>query len=476
MRWSQVLLTSLFMAAVSTLFYVTSYDIYDGDCFNYSVIARDILAGRRLYIDAWDNKPPLAYVFYMAAELVRPGSFAVLQTLLGVWLALGALTFVHLTRPANGAAFWLTAVFLAVFPVSTGYFVWASTENIVNPFALIQLAIALRVRERGTFTAYEALAVGALMTTCFHIKQNTVLFGLVPLHDLLRSASRADRCRALGFCAAGAVIAFVPLAGFIALTTDPHEYLNVTFLQPGKVATASSDWGALSLLRAFLGTELSIVLCLFTSWAIYRGPRSLVLLAVIISLVVCVSPNRPYAHYLTSLIPVAGMVILISLDREDLLHPPAIGVVLALAMLSLPNAARTLRGALKEDTTAKLSAVAHYVDAHSAPADRLLVIGPDAAAPYIYFASNVRHAHRIFWDGYFDGATSRLIPEPIETVLQEYQANPPTLFVVWRGEVEGPARESRPNSARLSCTLLESGTYSLIKTFDGIDVYRRSRS
>jgi hypothetical protein len=465
------------MAASAALYHGTSYAIYDGDCFVYSVVARDILAGKKLYLDTWDNKPPLAYLFYMAAELVRPGSFGVLQALLGVWLALGALAFVHLTRPTIGTASWVTALFLAIFPASTASFAWASTENIVNPFALLQLAIALRVRKRGTFTTLEALGVGALMTVCLHMRQNTLLFGLVPLHELLRSPSSRERWRALGLSAAGAAVTFVPLAAFIALTTDLHEYLNVTFALPGRFAAASNRLDALSLLRSFSGTELSIVLCLFTPWAFLRGPRSLVLLAVTVSFAVCVSPNRAYPHYLASLIPVAGFFILIALDNEeDLFRPQALGVLLALAMLGLPNAVRTVRGALKEGTTAKLDAFARGIDVLSAPSDRLLVIGPEEAAPYIYFASNVRHAHRIFSDGYFDGPTSQMIPEPIDAVLRDYLASPPTIFVVWRAEVEGAARDSRPNSAWLSSALLASGGYSLIKTFEGADVYRRSRS
>jgi hypothetical protein len=470
--WFKAAVATTFVASVALVYYFTASYIFDADCYVYSVVARTVLDGGKLYIDVWDNKPPLTYSFYMVSEWLRPGSLPVLQTLLGVWLAVGALVFVRLAEPSTRTASWLTALFLAFFPASANHSVWASTENITNTFALMLLAIGLRVRKRGASTTLESLGVGALMTLSFHVRQNTVLFGLVPLYELVTRGTREARWRALGHCIGGAMVAAIPIISFVALRSSLHEYLRVTFLDPRRFVAASGPWESAHLLWWFLGTELSVVLCLFGPWAIHKGPRSLILGALAVSVVVCVSPNKPYHDYMVSLVPAAGLVMLVALDGEDLRQPQTPGILLAVFLLTAPNVARTARGWLSEDPTAPYDAIARYVDAQARPGDRLLVMGHYAFAPYVYYAAHVRPAHRIFADEYYEGHLARLIPEPLEAVFADYGANPPTILVVWPNELRAP-REGSSNRARLFETLLGSGAYSLIQSFGDAEVYRR---
>src|SRR6266446_1786321 len=64
------------------------------DLTNYAVVAHELLAGRKLYSEFWDSKPPAVYITFAVGELVAGYSpravyllnvTAALATLLGVY-------------------------------------------------------------------------------------------------------------------------------------------------------------------------------------------------------------------------------------------------------------------------------------------------------------------------------------------------------------------------------------------------------
>ena len=106
------------LALVLVLERVYTYDEpLERDITTYAVVAHEALGGRALYADLWDNKSPLVYVTYGAAELVAGygaraifllGVFAATATLLGVYRAAVRMT------GSTGAGLWAAAFWTAV--------------------------------------------------------------------------------------------------------------------------------------------------------------------------------------------------------------------------------------------------------------------------------------------------------------------------------------------------------------------------
>ena len=108
----------LVLAALCLVVLVMRWHTYDEpferDLNIYAVIGHELLEGRQLYADLYDQKPPAVYLTYAAAELVVGygpaqmyllGVAAALVTLLGLYFAVSRAT----RDPTSGlwaAAFW----------------------------------------------------------------------------------------------------------------------------------------------------------------------------------------------------------------------------------------------------------------------------------------------------------------------------------------------------------------------------------
>ena len=187
----------------------------EDDVMVYAVIAHELHAGRALYADAWDHKPPGVHVTYWIAEALfgygRDAVFALvlaaaLATLGGVYLAGAALG-------GRAAGLWAATC----WAIASGD-LWLqanqpNTEVFVN--ACLAWAFALLVAARGDSRAARYLAIGALIAWASLYKQVVVAPALfLVLAHVVRPPEGRSRARAAGDVA---LIAAVGLAAWAAV-------------------------------------------------------------------------------------------------------------------------------------------------------------------------------------------------------------------------------------------------------------------
>jgi hypothetical protein len=105
--WVTVLVLFVLAACIALARVRTYGGPPDRDVSTYSIIAQELRAGRPLYSDLWDHKPPAIYWTYACVQLLSgtgPASFyllfvaASIVTMLGVYAAASA----HPRWPAGG--------------------------------------------------------------------------------------------------------------------------------------------------------------------------------------------------------------------------------------------------------------------------------------------------------------------------------------------------------------------------------------
>jgi hypothetical protein len=140
----------------------TYHEPLERDITTYAVIAHELLAGRQLYSDLWDHKPPAIHLTYAAAEaLVGYGEASVflLNILAGVVTLVGAYTAGSASGREGGvwaAAFWVLISGDLALQANQ-----PNTEVFIN--AALLWAFALYVRADATALSWSrAIAIGGL--------------------------------------------------------------------------------------------------------------------------------------------------------------------------------------------------------------------------------------------------------------------------------------------------------------------------
>ena len=131
------------------------------DITTYAVIGHELLAGRRLYSDLWDHKPPAVHATFAAAEaLVGYGAQEVylVNVVAGIATLLGVFAAVRAGGCGRGMSLW-AAAFWAV--ISGDVATWANqpnTEVFLNACLIWALAAMLAIRGDARDGARVALA------------------------------------------------------------------------------------------------------------------------------------------------------------------------------------------------------------------------------------------------------------------------------------------------------------------------------
>lgn len=209
------------------------------DITGAAVIGHEILAGRALYADMWDHKPPALHLTHAAAiRLVGYGPRAIfllnitagIVTLLGVYAAGTALGSI-------GAGLWAAAFWTII----SGD-IWMegnqpNTEAFVNTCLVWAFALLVRADARSGVARY--LAIGALFALSSLYKQVVIApAAFLALAHVLAPPEGRDRGRALadvavigavGVAAWAAVLAYFAAVGrftpfFEAVFTYNHAY------------------------------------------------------------------------------------------------------------------------------------------------------------------------------------------------------------------------------------------------------------
>lgn len=207
------------------------------DLATYAVTAREMLAGRSLYSDLWDHKPPLIYVSYALAGMVvgfGPVLFYVLNlscnlvTMLAIW---------HGTRRLASSAAALLAA--ALFAVCSGDLYLQANEPNAEAFinALLAWCFAFLVRTANARAFIPIVIAGVLLGTASLFKTvvivHAVTWGAVLF--LVRPLS----LRFVSVFAAGAIIPWLVALLWFAAAGTLRAILDVLFVYNAHYATMS---------------------------------------------------------------------------------------------------------------------------------------------------------------------------------------------------------------------------------------------
>jgi len=213
---------------------------FERDITSHAVIAHEILAGRALYSDLWDSKPPAIFATYALAdalvgygpgEVYFIGVVAAIITLLGCYWAGSA--YGGLSGGLWAAAFWAV--------ICNDLWLWANQPNIEVPMnACLVWAFALMLTEgrrqktedgNPRFSILKWLAIGGLFALATLYKTVAVTFpaflGLFYLLACLRDRQRLRLAflqiciiAAVGVAAWGAVFAYFAATGRLGIFYD----------------------------------------------------------------------------------------------------------------------------------------------------------------------------------------------------------------------------------------------------------------
>jgi 4-amino-4-deoxy-L-arabinose transferase-like glycosyltransferase len=468
---------------------------FERDITSHAVIAHEMLAGRALYSDLWDSKPPAIFVTYALADaLVGYGPAEVY--FIGVVAAIITLLGCYWAGAAYGGAaggLW-AAAFWAV--ICNDLWLWANQPNIEVPMnACLVWAFALMLTEdrrqetgdrsqktalskaegfsilNSQFSILKWLAIGGLFALATLYKTVAVTFpaflGLFYLLSFLRDRQRL-RLALLQVCivAAVGVAAWAAVFAYFTATGRLGIFYDTIFKYAGYYAQSRGGNFLTNILaglkyeffaRAMKSTLVLIVLTAAgTIYALAKGPRRpwLLLVGFLIAAYFAVAlPGRYYNHYYQLwLVPlVVGAAWAVSTRNSKLKAAPsavegtqnlklklaagAVGLIILLCFV-LPEYRFSADewSANKQGPQYIISkSVTKEVDALLAPQETLYVLGIN---PEFYFWSGRRPPTGVIWST--DLANNPLAQEHTSRTLADLEREKPEIFVINRLHAQVP--------------------------------------
>jgi hypothetical protein len=502
-------------AALLGAYWLTAGQYCNPDAFAYAEVAQRVLAGDKLYAEAWQDKPPFAIFFYIVPQLVAPRSAGALQFWLGVWVLLqGAVAIVCAGPRATSLQRCVVVSLLALLPLSSNDFIWASTVNTANLPVVVMLFVSYRLMKHGAISLGVIGCVGICWTLAFNVRQNTVLFGIVPLTAILLShVERRQTALRLAGLAGGVAAGWLVVLCVVLGTSSWPDYFDTVFLYPRRYATISDVGNGVApvtaLLTSLLKAPVGIMGATFAALSLAEDWRKtwklklLLLGTIFIGMLLCVLPLKPYPHYWASLIPVVALLAfdyagsasgaqssLLKTVTGSTRHPensveltdreapapvlqqanrrqPAL-VSATLCGLLVAFAAINCADAQQSSKNASLNEVAAAVNRATTPADTIYILSSDGA--YLCYFTTARPAHRVSCCFQLNPYWSKILPENIRDVLAEYESHPPTILVAQVDVLTDKGRGS--NMVDLANRLMKRYDYVLVDTVNGHWIFK----
>jgi len=428
---------------------------FDRDIMTYAVIGHELLTGRALYSDIWEQKPPAIYAIYAIAESLAgygPHTIFLLSvmlciiTLLGVYVA-GSSGVGGTTAGLWAAAFWaVLAGNLELDAVDPNAEVFMS--------ACLIWAFALLVRMDGRSSGlWRALAVGALFALASFFKTIVVAIPvlLACVHVAFPPAGARGRRLALiqVFTMASAGIAswIIVFAYFAA--TGRFEAFQEVFIYNRYYAGGLKNM-FVSLLAPvrrtseLLPNSLNPLAILTSVGAVFGISKSLrfgsLLVAFIIATWIGIAlPGQFWPHYYQLWFPplavgagwAVGLIAKVTAERRFAWLPHVAGAVVLAILIGhqLPSYRRALAGDWSEIVMsprfAAADRLAPQIDEILAPEETFYVWGD---APALYFWTRRRPPTKYL-------LTTQIISGPLADsfsarVAADLAREQPELFIV----------------------------------------------
>ncbi|HVN75255.1 MAG TPA: hypothetical protein VMT19_02990 [Thermoanaerobaculaceae bacterium] len=443
----------------------TADEPLERDICSHAVIAHEMLAGRSLYSDLWDLKPPGNWLAYAAAETIFGygprevlwlGVSAAVLTLLGVFW-----TVRHVAAPAAGVAA------AAVWAAACGdLMLWANQPNseaFMNAALVWAFALLIGARDEGRdwqrFVGIGALSFAASL--CKTVVPAVVAAWCVA-HVLAPPGGRARRTVAIAqtaIVAATAAAGWLAVLGYFALTGRGGLFAEMLF--PTGLAYTSSRGGSIltNALAAFGPRGLANaalsgvwpIAVLFVAAAtlgLIFGPRrpwALVAAYAVGAQVAVGLPGRFYHHYFQLLLPAfavaAGLAWGSVADggRRSLTSALRVAAVAALLLVAgkqlsdyaLPADEWSVRKYGSQFLLARH--LGERLAARLRPDEDVYVWGPD---PEIYFYARKSPPSGVIWAD--DTISGPVGPALMRRTLEALERRTPAVLVINRKDIHPP--------------------------------------
>lgn len=470
-----LLIAAMLLLASPFLYMWDNHSALNPDPFLYSMFARQTLAGHRMYSEVWIDKPPMTVLAYAIPQVFVPRSYAAISFFGGIWIALVAGVFVWTFRRIPAAAM-CCCLFLVLFPLSYWDYAWFSSEHISNLFVSGCLVLGyLFVRDR-RFTAGQCLTVGMLTCAAFHVRQNTVLAGIVPVAGiLLAQGPFRSRIRAMGMVAIGGLTMWALIMALVAWLGDLPQYFYMVFRYPSVYASIGKSGDVVALLEIVRQGILPYIVGIALLLA-FRAPfRWLIVIAVCTALACCLMPIRPFAHYWVSCFPYVALLIGLAVTQAARMAAVLKWACVAgLFLILIGGAVNAMHKASQPHMGDLLERTAHELDRQAPPDATLLVWGPFPSEG-IQFASRLPPAHTVFTLFVLEPPICDIMPWRLAQLFEQYLANPPGVILVHYSYLADPPPPDLANAHELFTQLTRRYVYRQTSTINNYLMFVRDR-
>lgn len=436
--------------------------VVDWDESVYLVVAQDLLGGGSLYRTIWDHKGPLLYACVVPVVWLADGSMVAVRLYATAWL-LVTLLFVELicrrlVRPDR--AFVGALVFGLFFSVPRFGGLAANAELFMMLPATVAVwagvAWAMGGHRRGWLIA-AGLATGAAML----IKPNAVFTAaVVPLLIAVerRSGSRTQWRRLVVDTAAfaGSVAAMLAAASLVfvfAGTFSDLVFATVTFnrlyvagtpiLDAWQQYAAFFGWALMGDPFTMLAAGAGVLLVVGRRRALASSRRRVLVGGLVVCSLagVCFGRNLFFHYYLQMALPIAIVIVLaVGMLRINPTHLRWVSCTfLVIGTLSAfsPHRSDPAHRSRDPEKDENLWAVAHYIQQHGSPQDRIFVLGGD---PVLYYLTGRSTPTKyFFWLFHADRWDAILGSQ--KTTIEAFERDPPEWFLFTPHAVRVPILE-----------------------------------
>ena len=468
LRLAVIVSLVVLLGAPPFLFGYLSRYTQNPDPFIYAQVAKEVLSGRRLYTETWQDKPPLAYVAYALPQLVVPRSYGAIAIFGGICVAITGALYAYLFR-GNPAAMLAVALFLSLFPMTYWDYTWPSTELFANVFVAGNLLLALAIYRDKRFSLVQCALVGVLACLAFHVRQNTVFCALIPALAVWKARPpRRTLVFALGATLFGALAAWIVILALLVRVGDLNMYFWTVFVYSRSFAAVGSYAEFVQLWWHLWMSPLPVIIALFACLAASRRQDTLFVVSIVsVGLLAASCPLRVHAHYWACSFPYVALLIGIGMQRvSEIAGRLAWNLTIALALVLLP--ATVLQVAMSTayyDRYDKFAVLAETVD-RLVPGDGTLFVCGRGQMEAVQFASRLRAANTFEWTFQFREPWVGILPTPLEEIIEQYLASPPDVIVAARDLVALAATEPEPNGltgdVRLLAALTKRHRYTVV--------------
>lgn len=431
------------------------------DPFVYSQVAKELLSGRRLYTESWMDKPPLALVAYAIPQLVIPRSYRAVAFFGGICISCTGALYAYSFR-GSAPAMLAVALFFALFPMTFWDYLWPSTEVFSNVFVAGNLLLGLAIHRNKCFSLSQCLLVGMLTCLAFHVRQNTVVSLLIPMFSLCQASHTLKRffC-GVTFIVLGGLATWACVLGLVLVMGDLRAYFWNVFIYPREYAAAGSFTEFLYLWWHLWTSPLSIIIALFACLAACRR-QDLFLVAIVIAvgLFSASCAMRTHYHYWVGSFPYIALLVGLGTQRaNESAARVAWGLTGCLATFLIPAALmQIVMCSLFTERHSVYTNIAEKLDS-LLPCDRtlLVLVGDDALhSEAVQFASHLQPANTFEWSFQLNEPWARILPMPLEEIIEQYLSSPPDAIVTTHEFVALTNSDREPYVSRGDLRLLRA--------------------